>query len=707
MKSAKIMATLALAFILTFVLAACSGSAGSGSAVSSNGSQGSGSAQSSDASGSDEASETEQEAYTKALMGKELVSTFVGADITDAVVTNEDEAQKVAEGLVERMGGDKTTELDLVYVIPTETGNSYYIFQQEAGDVMVYGASAKLIVDKDGKVVGLVGAILPDVMLPPASETAVSQEQAEKVVVDELANQGMTDAKALSEYTNRAIVPLPNFDSRYCLAWVVYVASPSSDGDDQAYLANYVSVDGEYMSSIPVSEPNNAEALSGQAIGFDFGAYDQQEKTFDIKRGGETKQVTLPVLVDKQSGKVAFLGDAKRQILCVDFTEATQNDQLVSPFEEDGESFNENDLGVYENFIRIYDFYESIGWTGPNGQGTPSLLMMNYMENGELGDNCAYFGHSGGWETFAFGRVRDYGSATDIIAHEFTHCVTSTTMTTNLYLNEPGAINEGMSDIMGNLVEMALDGDAGAWILGEQAVQGGMRSMSNPTEHAQPEYRWGIYYTPDAPEGTQMNDSGGVHGNSSLLNIVSYKLDKAGMSGADQVYFWMNVALAMVPTNDYAQMAELLPWVLNQSGFGQYADALKQAIDDAGYTKLERPSELPEGAGVIELTYPNAEVAEQGQVRIMFLDQAAVQTGSSDVWTWPVTKTELASATLYAGDYYVVTMVGAEPFSATIKVYTDTGWVDFQSGSDKIADKGTLVHVDEGQTVDLATNGLE
>lgn len=84
-------------------------------------------------------------------------------------------------------------------------------------------------------------------------------------------------------------------------------------------------------------------------------------------------------------------------------------------------------------------------------------------------------------------------------------------MTTNLYANEPGAINEGMSDIMGNLVEMALDGDAGAWVIGENAMEGGMHSMSDPNEHVQPERRWDAYYTLDAPEATVMNDNGGVH----------------------------------------------------------------------------------------------------------------------------------------------------------------------------------------------------
>lgn len=65
-------------------------------------------------------------------------------------------------------------------------------------------------------------------------------------------------------------------------------------------------------------------------------------------------------------------------------------------------------------------------------------------------------------------------------------------MTTNLYLNEYGAINESMSDIMGNIIEMTIDDN------------------------------------PNIAKGTDNNDNGGVHTNSSLLNVVSYKLGEAG-----------------------------------------------------------------------------------------------------------------------------------------------------------------------------------
>jgi len=328
-KLMKPLVTLAFAMAFTLALTACTGNAASSASSSTS---------SADTSAeSSSISVDTQAAYTQALSGRGLALTFVGNDVTDATVANEDEAQAIVESLVERMGGDKTTQLDVMAVFPTETGTTYYVFRQQAGDVMVNGASVKLIVDKNNKVIGLVSAILPDVKLPSADQTSISQEQAEKTAVDELAGSGMTGAKALSEYTTQTVIP-------------------------------------------------------------------------------------VPVLVDKQSGKVAFLGDAKRQILCVDFSEWGENERFASPFEADGESFNDNDVAVYANFIRVYDFFESMGWQGTDDQGTPTLLKMNYKVEDEQAANCTYNGFKNGWETFSFGRANDYGLAIDIVAHEFVHC---------------------------------------------------------------------------------------------------------------------------------------------------------------------------------------------------------------------------------------------------------------------------------------------
>lgn len=41
----------------------------------------------------------------------------------------------------------------------------------------------------------------------------------------------------------------------------------------------------------------------------------------------------------------------------------------------------------------------------------------------------------------------------DILGHEFTHCVSNMLASYLPYLNDSGAINEGLSDTMGNMIE--------------------------------------------------------------------------------------------------------------------------------------------------------------------------------------------------------------------------------------------------------------
>ena len=57
------------------------------------------------------------------------------------------------------------------------------------------------------------------------------------------------------------------------------------------------------------------------------------------------------------------------------------------------------------------------------------------------------------------GRGQLSGPWLDVIAHEFTHCVTETAMGANLYRDDYGAINEAMSDILGNLCEALCSGE--------------------------------------------------------------------------------------------------------------------------------------------------------------------------------------------------------------------------------------------------------
>jgi Zn-dependent metalloprotease len=139
--------------------------------------------------------------------------------------------------------------------------------------------------------------------------------------------------------------------------------------------------------------------------------------------------------------------------------------------------------------------------------------------------------------------------AIDIIGHELTHGVTQ--FEANLvYRNQPGALNESMSDVFGSLVKQRVLNQTAReadWIIGEGLfttnVNGvGIRSMSAP----------GTAYNDPAlgedPQPAHMDDyqnvtydNGGVHINSGIPNhafyLVSYELDGFAWEKAGRIWY--------------------------------------------------------------------------------------------------------------------------------------------------------------------------
>ncbi|MBR3160430.1 MAG: M4 family metallopeptidase [Atopobiaceae bacterium] len=643
-----------------------------------------------------------QEAYDKALSGEGIVSTFIGEPFYDGEVKDEEDALKAIQSVMDRIGGDDSTVLECFAEQPTETGTTYYSFIQQAGDVKVHGASVKLITDKDNKAIGLVSSIMPNIKIESLESWATTQEEAEEVVRRQLADDGVKGVDVIPDASHQTLLALESGSDLQQYAWVVYTQNYYEDVD-MGYLAHYVSEDGAYLYNIPVLEPWDVESYNGEStyLSFDFDQYEQAEWTGDaILHDGTTKQLTLPVLRNPDTGETV-LGDAERKVLCGDYASFDSDGEVV-PVSSNDASFESIDLLVYDTYLRVWDFYKSIGWTGPDDLGSPSLLLMNYLnENGQQEKNAVYTGRYGGWQTFAFTRLASYGECIDVIGHEFTHCVTGTTMTTNLYKNDMGAINEGMSDVMGNLVEMLIGNNPdGAWTIGEGGGEDTLiRSMSDPHTHGQPEYAWDVYYAPSVAVGNDNNDQGGVHTNSSLLNRVSYKLGEAGMTPEDQVYFWMNVALAMTPNTDYPQMAELMPWCMAQAGCQQYVDAVKKAIDEAKFTVTEPPAELPEGAGAITVECPDVEISDAGGF-ILFLFP---QEGAADTSAWPPVGSTLTRAVVQPGAYTAFLVIENSD-GMNLFTYTAEGWAEAEGINDR--ENSAIINVGAGESVQLDLKGV-
>ena len=687
----------AAAIALAASLVACGGNAGTAPAAS-------------DSSSQQASANGGTATFYQAKNDDGFVNTLIGEKVGDSKVTNEDEAKKCLMGAMDRLGGDAKVELVFDTAVQSTGDTTIYTFTQQAGGVFVEGATVKLVVDKDGSPTGIISSIMPGVEAKPISEWAIDAAGAEKVVADQL-NAAGSKATIVQGATDKAIVMDPAQGGINTCTWVVYAFQADAEHEDGLYTANYVSADGKFMYSMPVSGTGDPDAATGMSAKnrFDFSAYEPGEMSVTINHvDGKTEEVKVPVLKDAATGKT-YLADAKRQILCADMAPYNYKDELV-PLEVEG-GVDPIDAHEYYTFIRVWDFFDSVGWHGPDGKGTPTLMLMNFVDpTGEPVDNAAYMSKADGFQVFGFTRVGDYGECVDVVGHEFVHCLTASTMVGKVNKGDPGAINEGYSDVMGNIVEMELDGNAGAWILGEGLGQDNiMRDMSKPNDYAQPAFTFDAYYAPKPPVATGMNDKGGAHTNSSLIAILPYKLDKAGMSVDDQGYYWMNVALFMTPHTDYPMLAELLPWAMKQVGYDKYIEPLKAAIEEAKLTVTEDPGTIPEGCGSATFDFADIkDAADNGLVSLVFFKapECNVEKRAS---TWPTKGTTVAKANLPAGDYYVVAQVGDKNnnFTQFLALGAD-GW-KLLDGKDPETIKAAAkaVTVEAGKTLEVPTTGFK
>ncbi len=158
----------------------------------------------------------------------------------------------------------------------------------------------------------------------------------------------------------------------------------------------------------------------------------------------------------------------------------------------------------------------------------------------------------------------------DMVGHEYTHAVTHYESGL-IYENHAGAINESLSDVFGEFVDLlndwGTDTVAVRWQLGEDLPGGAIRFMDDPPLGNDPD-RMGhpLFVQPvQVPDST--NDYGGVHTNSGVNNKLAYLLvmgdtfNGRTIAGMDihpvsELYYEANLSLS--PTSDYYDLYIIL-----------------------------------------------------------------------------------------------------------------------------------------------------
>lgn len=198
---------------------------------------------------------------------------------------------------------------------------------------------------------------------------------------------------------------------------------------------------------------------------------------------------------------------------------------------------NDVALDVHWGVEKTYDYFKDT--FNRNSYDNQGAVLDSYVHVRSSWENAAWTGsamvYGDGASTF-----KPLG-AFDVTAHELGHAVCQETANL-VYQRESGALNEGLSDIWGTVIENAYAPEKQNFLIGEDITKVApnyLRSMSNPNSglSKQPDTYKGTYWK-DASNSCipnpDTNDNCGVHYNSGVLNYWFYLLVTGG-SGTNDI----------------------------------------------------------------------------------------------------------------------------------------------------------------------------
>lgn len=491
------------------------------------------------------------------LFSEEGYLTFLRGKYYEEKVTNVEEGIESLLGMAELLGLTRGAEFFGVYSETNQYGYTYYIYKQRYGELTLQNAVLKIVVDPKGYTAGLICSFTPNIGFAPKTQSSITPEGAEEIVKNRYPEYSFQFYPAAARQTSVTI------DGIAYHAWAIFTNYPPEAGtpEGRGYLEHLIAFDGSYLTYMAVSSPE--ELVLGDNVQEELALSWFEGKMADTYTGtvtlhdGSRKKITVPVVRDSEG--TYYLADAKRHILLTDYY-IYKTQMQYQPFtSKENTGWPEHYLLTYESYIKVFDFFDSFGMTSVDGFGMPILILTDYCNDiGVPIDNACYLGQNAGWALFAASAVNDFGESIDVIAHEFTHGITSYTLAGDLYENEPGAVNEALSDILGNLCEMMM-GETGdrQWLLAENSGRT-IRSMSFPWLYRQPATVGGDFYQEMSDNPTLDDDFGGVHVNSSLVAHLAWQLCAQGMELQDAFCLWKEVINLLTPYSGFREVHHAL-----------------------------------------------------------------------------------------------------------------------------------------------------
>ena len=523
--------------------------------------------------------------------------TFLRGSAFETPCETYEDLEKAIDILLPALTSNNDMKLTPGQYIMDEWGNRYLLYKEEVDGEVNESNVVKIFFDKDRNMLGLSSSLFPNLN---DSEELIEKEEAVDLV-KEAVKEYYPDNEFYffeneTKYGFRYLTDPVTGQEFNCKVFSVLSDNPVSDqsADQAPFLEHFVSKGGIYLGCEPSNASLEATGTKNRDL-IDKWVNRSVSKSYstvidDIN--GKKQEITVPVAYDDG---MYFLEDVDRDILCADYWEFEYNGELKVISSKTNDDWDQDYITAYYNYITAYDFYAENGWIGPDGMGAPMILLMDYCNEDHTPiNNLSYIGQFEHAHLFtATSKGNEYHKLLDLIAHEYTHSVTTAALGNIIYRNETGAINEGLSDIMGELVELIHYDKIGNSIADDRTfLMGGdgsitvFRDIYDPESYGQPYYAGGVFYVPPAAVPSAMNDRGGVHLNSAIISNLSYRMARAAeLSYEDIGRIWGTVINMLVPGTGFKELAEIIPMASELAGYGQYADTFRECIDDSLITE--------------------------------------------------------------------------------------------------------------------------
>jgi len=398
-------------------------------------------------------------------------------------------------------------------------GRRHVRFQQRFGGLPVWPADVTVHLDAAGNVTGLTGAYVPTPR-GLATEPALPPEQAMAAARAAVAGgaAGQASVPELIVYAPGHTAPRLAWRLELEIAvqahWLVVV-----DALDGRILSAFnqvadANVPGRGIDVHGVSRAINVFEQAGQ-----FFAVDTSKPMFD--------PASMPPSPDRTRGGIVVL-DARNLPADPETQPLPALESVISSSPITG--LLPDAVSALFGLSETYDYYlERHGRDSLDGRGGNMLAVVRIGQ----GYNNAFWNGM----FMAFGDGLPFAGAIDVVAHELTHGVTQ--FSANLiYQDEPGALNEAFSDILGESVEARTNG-TNNWLVGSD-LGFVIRDMRDP---ASLQSGLGVPYPARYSEFVRTDvDNGGVHINSSIINRAYYLLADGlnggiGIRDAERIFY--------------------------------------------------------------------------------------------------------------------------------------------------------------------------